>query len=815
MTLTLGLRRSRMRRLRPLPALVVVAAVTLPASAHAAVPHSLPTVNSGARPGPDVLYDAAPDAPQLENRHPRFRAPMLRVAATEAYTYGEFLHTDYLYDDYGADTNGQRSSSLGDRAGDVDYPSDEKYGGNAADIVEVRIAPGDDDVMYRLTLNTLKRSDTTILALAFDTDRDAATGHSTLPRDPGAPFPGTDEVITVWGTGAEHARLAAGEDPVTTPVDVSTDLEANQMTVTVPRSVSDPAGTWRTTVAAGVYDSDSGGWRETGGPNGIYNLAFRYDEPIQNSNNPPDVNQSGALADDDPTRYARDIDFDKLAAGDNSSTVPRHGLQIRMFPSRLELGEGRNLDQFPAYLGQLQPYAVYIPRAHRPNNPVGLTLSLHSLGQKYWQYNGGQTFPQFGEQRDNIVLSPMARGPDGWYQHAAEYDVFEGWNDLARHFSLDSRRAYVWGYSMGGYGTYRLGGLYPDLFTTAVTVVGPPGDGIWVPPRPPTGGADTLSNLWLENVRNIPYMNIAAGEDELVPIAGPRAQNLGAPEFDIRGFEQLGYRYRFLVFPAAEHFTLALLGYDLPEARDHLGGASVDRNPAHVSFAYVPASDDRELGLVHDHAYWVSDVRLADAEGETAKGVVDVRSRAFGEGDPASEETQGGGVMQLPYVETGRRWQQAPAVAKQNVLDLDLQNVKSTTIDTRRAGLNTGNAVTIEGKSDGDGTVRLDGAFPPGSRVTIDGEPAAGSRVDAAGVTVPLQKGSHTYVVSAGRHASDRADVARRGVGGDQDASSAVAGVDESRAATLPATGGVSALSLLGLVLLGGGAGVARRQVRR
>lgn len=802
--------RSRVvRRVGPFVAAVVVVAAVFPAPALAADPQSLPRVSSGARPGPDVLYAAAPDAPQLENRHPRFRAPMLRVAATEAYVDGEFLHTDYLYDDYGADTNGQRSSSLGDRAGDIDYPGEAKYGGNAADIVEVRVAPSDDDVMYRITLNTLKRKDTTIVALAFDTDRDEATGQSTLPRDPGAPFPGTDELITAWGTGAEHSRLSAGEDPVTTPVDITTDLEANQMTVTVPRSVSDPSGIWRTTVVAGVHDADNGTWQQTDGPNGIFNVAFRYDEPIQSSNNPPDVNQSGALADDEPTRYARAIDFDKLADGVDSTTVPRSGLQIRMFPSRLELGEGRNLDAFPAYLGQLQPYAVYIPTAHRPSNPVGLTLSLHSLGQKYWQYNGGQTFPQFGEQRDNIVVSPMGRGPDGWFQHEAEYDVFEVWNDVARHFSLDSRRTYVWGYSMGGYGTYRLGGLYPDLFATAVTVVGPPGDGIWVPPREPTGGAETLSNLWLENVRNIPYMNLAAGEDELVPIVGPRAQNLGAPEFGVRGFEQLGYRYRFLVFPAAEHFTLAVLGYDFPEARDHLGNAPVDRNPAHVTFAYIPASDNRKLGLVHDHAYWISDVRLTDAEGDTAKGVVDARSLAFGVGDPESEETSGAGTMQLPYIENGRRWKRAPATPKENALDLRLNNVKTATIDVRRAGLDAAKTLTIEAEADGDGALVLDGPFRPTTTVTVDGERVSRAQfaaTAATNVTVPIQEGTHTYVISAAESGSASRS---GGAGRDGEGNGSLGGVGGD--VSLPATGPAPALPLLGAVMLACGAAVRRR----
>jgi hypothetical protein len=706
-----------------------VSAAPVPAQvAPASLEASLPSVSSGARPGPDVLYADAPAAPQLENRNPRFRAPTLLVAGTQAYADGEFLHTDYLYDDYGADTDLMRGSQLNARAGDIDYPAGEEYAGNAADLVEVRIAPGPDDVLYRITLNSLLQQDVPIVALAFDTDGNPATGQATLPRDPGSSFPGTDEVITAWGTGAEHSTLPTAGEPTTTPVELDVDLEANQLTVAVPRTVSDPTGSWSLTVVAGVNEPGTPGqWRRPGGQTGVMNVAFRDDEPVRTVNTPPDERQASVLADGSPTEFARDIDFDALAAGENSRTVPQTGRQIRMYPSRLELGEGRDLSAFPQYRGQLQPYAVFLPEA-AVDGPVPLTLSLHSLGQEYWQYQEGELFTQQGEQRGNAVLSPMGRGPDGWYQREAEVDVFEAWNDLARHVALDPDRSYASGYSMGGYGTYRFAGLYPDLFTSAFTVVGPPGEGMWVPPTAPTGGAETLSNLWLENVRNVPLLNMVAVPDELVPIPGPRAQNLGAPELGIRGLEQLGYRYRFLQFPTAEHFTLAFLGYDFPEARDHLGDDAVDRKPAHVTFAYVPGSDAPEFGLVHDHAYWVSDVRVAGAQELTDKGVVDARSRAFGVADPETEPTADGGVMTLPYGETGLRWLEPAGIPAENVLDLTLTSVASTTLDVARARLDPTAPLTVEAESDSPTALRLDGGFPAGSTVTADGAPVEATR---------------------------------------------------------------------------------------
>ncbi len=601
-------------------AVSAVVASPVPGAAQAAAPGaaaSLPTVSSGARPGPDVLYAPAPEVPQLQNRDPRFEAEPLLVSGTEAYVDGEYLYQDFLYDDYGADTDASGGGSLSESVGDITYPTDrDRFAGNAADIVELRTDVEPDSVAYRITLNSLLDPEVPIVALAFDTDQDPATGTDALPGDPGAPFPGTDEVLTIRGADAEHTTF--GAEPGTTELEVDTDLEANQLTVVVPRDVSDPSGTWTTTVAAGLHDPATGGWllpgttataTEPGGasplalsPTGIFNLGFRFDEPVLGANTPPDTAQAEALADGDPTRFAHDIDFDVLDAGTDRTAVPTTGTQIRIFGSRLELGEGRDLSTFPAYLGQLQPYSLYVPSTYDPSDPAGLTLDLHSLGQQHWQYNGSEGIQQLGEQRGDLVVTPLARGPDGWYQHEAEVDVFELWNDVARHFALDPDRVALSGYSMGGYGTYRLAGLWPDLFGRAFSVGGPPGEGVCLPPAPPSGGIETLSNLWLENVRNIPFLNVVAGQDQLVPIVGPRAQNLGAPELGSEGFEQLGYRFRFVTYNPAEHFTLALLGYDIPYAPDFLGESRVDRDPRHVTFARVPASDDADLGLVHDHA---------------------------------------------------------------------------------------------------------------------------------------------------------------------------------------------------------------------
>jgi hypothetical protein len=358
----------------------------------------------------------------------------------------------------------------------------------------------------------------------------------------------------------------------------------------------------------------------------------------------------------------------------------------RIYPSRITFGEGKDYDDSPEIHGQLQPMSIFVPTSYDPDVPAPLVLDLHSLGEHHWQYNGSVGVQQLGEQRGAIVISCECRGEDGWYQHEAEYDVFEMWNDVARHFNLDADHVAITGYSMGGYATYRLGGLYPDLFGKALSIVGPINGSIWLPPV--TRDNATLSNIWLDNVRNLPYLNAAAGADELVPLAGTRAQNLGAPEWNIRGFDQLGYRYRYVLYPAAEHLTIGVLKYDLPYQVEWLGDAAVNRNPYHVTFRYLPESDDADLGLVHDHAYWVSGVRLASKDGTLPTALVDGLSHAFGLGDPpVSEQTQTPGHGPLPFVAFERTWGDAPPIAVENRLTLALTNVGEVTIDLARARL--------------------------------------------------------------------------------------------------------------------------------
>ena len=427
-----------------------------------------------------------------------------------------------------------------------------------------------------------------------------------------------------------------------------------------------------------------------------------------------------------------------MAEKAESSNVPSTGYMNRIYVSSLGLGEGV-ADERPWLLGNLQPYSVYIPESYSEGAPTPLVLILHSLSCTLNQFavHAPNIYSDLAEERGAIALTTMGRGDDGWYLAEAEVDLFEAWADLARNYTLDPDRVAVNGYSMGGYGTFRAATMWPDLFGRAFPVVGPPAEGIKLVAESDDGDPTNTFHV-LDNVRNIPFMIWNGVADELVPIAGTvtHAQRL----------DDLGYRFVQNVF-TADHFLLSEVD-DWTRGAEFLGDAAVNRDPAHVTFRVMPAADYPDLGLVHDHAYWVWDVRMRDEVGDPATGLVDVRSLAFGEGEPQTEAVQGGGVSPLPYVERGVAWSEVPPAETANALDLTLANVAAATLGLDRARIDQRQVVTIDVASDGPAVLTLEGRWHPRTTVLdADSGEVVAYTLDRHLLAIHLEEGERTLTI--------------------------------------------------------------------
>src|SRR5207248_2353464 len=150
------------------------------------------------------------------------------------------------------------------------------------------------------------------------------------------------------------------------------------------------------------------------------------------------------------------------------------------------------------------------------------------------QYLASRNQSELGDRGlGSIVLTPGGRGPDGFYAGIAEADTFEAWADVARHYRLDPDWTDVSGYSMGGFGTYRLLARWPDLFARGFSVVGAP------------GSVDDQ----LISIRNIPLLLWNATADELV--------NLQSSQDAVAADAAAGLHFEEDLFTTADHLTLA------------------------------------------------------------------------------------------------------------------------------------------------------------------------------------------------------------------------------------------------------------------
>lgn len=146
----------------------------------------------------------------------------------------------------------------------------------------------------------------------------------------------------------------------------------------------------------------------------------------------------------------------------------------------------------------LQYYALNLPRDWDPEkkyplffelhgsgdaNPISLIANRHALDPEAPQFHGYETPKTFAEiQRNGFHVHPWCRGNLG-YRGIAEIDVLEAYDHAHKLLNIDENRRYLYGFSMGGGGTWSIGLRTPDRWAAIAIFAGsshrdPPGLGI-------------------------------------------------------------------------------------------------------------------------------------------------------------------------------------------------------------------------------------------------------------------------------------------------------------------------------------------------
>jgi predicted esterase len=658
---------------------------------------------------------------------------------------GELIYTDWLYDDYGGDFD----HALDEPAfrcegcltsGDLRYPSNAtRYGYNAADLRELRVAADRSGLHVLIELQTMKAADAAIATLAIDADGSAATSVPRWPDGSGIATKGPERFVTTWGPGARF-RGPKGVAPLRSAVN----LRKNAIEVDVPYSrlgtIGRKARIW---LVVGLNDGHGrfmtpapGGLLPIGASvpsppaSGVYNVAFRPGEIPTLGRFPEsswgEKQQARELASGDVAPFAHRLELRRLRArASDPPFVPNPGFYTRIFRSRLRFGEG--IDRYanqsdvyraipggekPQFLSPYQPYGLYIPRGWNRKRRSALTLFGHGLGANHVEYRvfTPHLLTQLGDEQHSLIITPLARGTDTEYLDAGFADVLEAMADVRRAYRVDPNRTSIGGYSMGGFMVYRIALLMPDLFNAASAWMGPPAYFYWPYPLPrhtsPKWRTAANMTLVVENARDLPFQMTASQADELVPIGGSNHMA------DI--FRRRGNDYRYYRQLADEHHE-HLYADEWSRTRNWLSRYRRVRNPPEVVYKRYPAMDLRDRNLVFDGAYWVDGIVVRNDRAETSHGLVRARSYALGGAierpraiKPYSYDE---GPPSTPATVTGQVRVPVRRVKRRNGFAATLRNVSALTFATHRMRLRTRRRMTVAVRTDGPVKIRLRGHF--------------------------------------------------------------------------------------------------------
>jgi predicted peptidase len=188
-----------------------------------------------------------------------------------------------------------------------------------------------------------------------------------------------------------------------------------------------------------------------------------------------------------------------------------------------------------------------VPEFYDGEEALPLYVTLHGSGvdERQTIKYVAQTLLDFrmrGKAGRFIVLAPQGRGLSDWYLGDAGTDVMECIDHVKTLYKIDEKRIMLDGFSMGGYGAWRLGLSYPEVFRAVVVRSGAV--------SPPSGieGGEEILDLMRPGITNS-YFVVHGDRDNAVPVAQARSA--------VEKMERTGIDHRYIEIKDAAHS-----GYD-------------------------------------------------------------------------------------------------------------------------------------------------------------------------------------------------------------------------------------------------------------
>lgn len=697
------------------------------------------------------------------------------VSGETSSVEGTHVWTDYAYDDRGIDSDLFAG-------GDVTYP-DDAAPGNAADIIQVQLAPAGGGVSMRFVLNSLVDRRAPLVGVGFDTDRDARTGAATLPGDSWRTLTpiGLERVAVLSADGGEVLEYTAGAWQRVGQFATAIDEQNNTIDAVISGAMLRPGQSkWRAVAVAGITAGGQS-WLN-GGP--IYDLAYlRAEDPYTEAAYAPvdaahqasgqlrgqgadsrewqDHRQADVLAGRlDSANATAVVDFGLLGRGETAlAAVTEPGFHTFLHKSGMILGEGVQAEP-RQYRGLYSPYLVRIPAVAEGPQPLIVFLhgghANHLQSANYFAPSRTDDISPGYFDPQAIVIFPLGRDPE-WIPATSETDFLESVADAVKRLPIDPKRIVLTGISGGASGSLRYGQLYPDR---------------WAGIYPLSGGGGPN---FFENLDHLP---VRMANGLLDPLGGSGNITLTA-----NLLEQVGtVDYEIWLANLRSHVPMPGLGDCV--LRDLVSRTRVE-SPPRVTYTFDPTIStvdaDRRISLTYDRAYWVSGLSARPIRGEDRSFLVpgygatvhlgedptariDVTSLAKADREEsgsttraAYENASAGRDFCGPnaalrsgdsWEEQKRKLQPAAPVETSNGMTLAMRNLASATLDTVAMGLRTDKPIRIITTGDGPASLRLLGQWTRPVTLEKDGVVVGSLRPTQGGVLVTDDfSGAHDYVL--------------------------------------------------------------------
>ena len=183
------------------------------------------------------------------------------------------------------------------------------------------------------------------------------------------------------------------------------------------------------------------------------------------------------------------------------------------------------------------PYVLFVPSTYVPGKPSPLVVDLHGLNITPLMQMLFDGTTDLAERYGFIVVAPMGFNLQGWWgarpgrpAELSELDAMSVLKLVRERYTIDSDRIYLMGHSMGGAGTYHLGGKYND---------------IWAGIAPISAAGGIADAAAAERFRSFPTLLMHGEKDSIVNVNGSRRAAML--------LQGAGAQHVYLEFPGKDH----------------------------------------------------------------------------------------------------------------------------------------------------------------------------------------------------------------------------------------------------------------------